>query len=540
MKNIAFLSLLGSLLSLFPISQATACGGFFCEAVPVDQAGEQIVFHQQGNEITAMVRILYQGEAERFSWVVPVPTIPEISTGDDGTFDQLDLATRPQFLLQREGNGCPVPNPSPVASPDPDSPTSPEDGGVTVEETLSVGPFEIDILSSTNPEALANWLLENDYDLSDRGVELIAPYVADGMKFVAVKLRSGQPTGSIRPLIMKYQSDTPMIPIRLTAVAAQDDMGVLTWVVSDARAVPENYLHVIPNYTRLNWYAGANNAYVSYQSLITEAMNEAGGQGFATDMAGRINSELTNALPDGQSLRDFLSDIDSDNDATFLSNLIASTSSAEFQLEVSTALPLRPGEDNSIYFEPLALQANYTTEELANAREVLRDAYIRVVIEPIEESTALFSNGRYLTRLYTTLSADEMTVDPVFVYNNDMPDQSATREAKLVASCGSNGTEWNLTLGAGTGREGERVIDANAEIPFGAAPAAVSTQASTSIIERTSADAAPELVNENKFPTLALNEAAGSGDDDDDGFLGSLDWWWLLLLMGSLAWMRRD
>ena len=39
--------------------------------------------------------------------------------------------------------------------------------------------------SSDDAEAMATWLEENDYDLTDRGAELIAPYVEEGMNFVA-------------------------------------------------------------------------------------------------------------------------------------------------------------------------------------------------------------------------------------------------------------------------------------------------------------------------------------------------------------------
>jgi hypothetical protein len=51
----------------------------------------------------------------------------------------------------------------------------------------------------------------------------------------------GATSGSIRPIVLTYEATRPMIPIKLTAVAANDDMGVLTWVLSEAQAVPKNY-----------------------------------------------------------------------------------------------------------------------------------------------------------------------------------------------------------------------------------------------------------------------------------------------------------
>lgn len=141
-----------------------------------------------------------------------------------------------------------------------------------------MGPFDAQIISGDDSQAVASWLAENNFDLTDRGAELLEPYVDANMKFVVLKLQSDRDVGNIQPIIMKYESEQPMIPLRLTAIAAEDDMGVLVWLLSDSRAVPENFLHVTPNYTQLNWYTGSRNAYVSYQSLITAAMDEAGGQ----------------------------------------------------------------------------------------------------------------------------------------------------------------------------------------------------------------------------------------------------------------------
>ena len=527
-----------------------ACGGFFCQTTPINQAGEQIVFRQEGNEITAMVRILYSGSAEEFSWVVPVPNTPEISLGSDITFTQLEFATRPQFFLERRGEQCEefVPNFSGTA--DSATPGNDEDdSGVVVEEEFTVGPFDIDIVSSDNPDDLAIWLQDNGYELTDRGAELLAPYITDGMKFVAVKLLNGEDTGSIQPLLMKYTSDNPVIPIRLTAVAAMPDMGVLAWIVADARAVPENYEHVTPNYTRLNWYTGSGNAYASYQTLITDAMNEtAEGQGFATDFAGGISDELVSQLSTTDAFESFLADLDGLSDAEYISRVlfefIFSGGSFDARLAVlQRELPLQDGSDNFIYQDPAALQFLYSPEQLRAARIALQDVIVTREIEPIRNATALLPQGAYMTRLFTTLSAEEMTRDPIFSYNASMPDQPIERNALLESSCGENGTEWTLTLGEGTDREGEVVVAANQPVPVSAAPAGVDTQPAAILRERTSDDAAPELLfmaEPGVLEIAADGSVINTGiiSDDDSGFLGSSGPALLLLVSGFLA-LRR-
>ena len=60
------------------VDEARACGGFFCQAVPINQAAEQIIFRQNGDQVTAVVLIQYVGDAEDFSWVLPVPGVPSL------------------------------------------------------------------------------------------------------------------------------------------------------------------------------------------------------------------------------------------------------------------------------------------------------------------------------------------------------------------------------------------------------------------------------------------------------------------------------
>lgn len=526
--------------ALLPPSAANACGGLFCQNVPVDQAGEQILFHQDGEYITAMVRILYEGESENFSWVVPVPDTPELSTGSDAFFDELEQLSRPQFILETKGSSCPIDFADAGSTDGGDlSLGTSAEGDVVVEQSLSVGPFAIEIVSSTNPDEMASWLEQNDYDLSDRGRELIAPYVEAGMKFVAVKLRSGQSTGSIQPLVMKYKSSKPMVPIRLTAVAALEDMGILVWLVSDARAVPDNYLHVQPNYTRLNWYRGTRNAYASYQSLITDAMDEAGGQGFATDFAGPITETITGFMTSPEDLKalTFLSQSELPSEER-LQALYTDTRTPEGLLDrFPVLLPLPQEFSERVYTNAEDMASLFSREQLNSAIDELVLAYNDVAVEPLETSFKLIPQGQYLTRLYTTLSADEMTVDPSFEFNPTMPEQSLERHATLELVCGNEGTQWWLTLGEGTGRQGERVISANAVEPL-AVPSAAQSQSPVYTAARTFGNADPLVEVINQFAELRVNGGAQiEGDSKDNGFLGGMSIWWLML--GLSLWVGR-
>lgn len=535
----------GALLSVGALDRVEACGGFFCQLVPIDQAGEQIIFRQDGDMVTAIVLIQYAGDASDFSWVVPVPGIPELSTGSDLIFSPLEQITRPQFILETTGDACQTDFNFffGLASSPPSATGESADGGVEILDTLTVGPFDVQVVSSTDAEALATWLTDNNYDLSDRGRELITPYVEQGMNFVALRLQQDRSVGDLQPLIMRYVSNQPMIPIRLTAVAAQPDMGVIVWLLGDSRAVPLNYLHVTPNYTRLNWYAGARNAYISYQGLITAAMNEAGGQGFATDFAGR-DPNLMAQLPT----------------VTTFSNELIRLSAITRDAEVITAaaggfvfpqtkvlailrreLPLPVGEGEFIYQIPELLESTFTTAELTAARTALLLELTSSVIDPLMETLAIFDGDPYLTRLYTTLSPEEMTLDPVFSFNPDLGDQALARNATMNLGCTLLGSSWTLTLGPGTGRNGEVVINGSGSPPGFTPPVIV--QDAIWRTEMIDVSGPPTVITQKQF---GVAQVIGTGSSNvlqlcgsGTGICGAGIAGVLLFMMFGLRLMRR-
>lgn len=80
-------------------------------------------------------------------------------------------------------------------------------------------------------------------------VRFIAParpecvYVDEQFAFVAMRLLDGATSDAIKPIEITYPAKNPMIPIRLTAVAATT-MPVFVWIIADEQAVPANDEHM--------------------------------------------------------------------------------------------------------------------------------------------------------------------------------------------------------------------------------------------------------------------------------------------------------
>ncbi len=449
---------------------AAACGGFFCNnALPVNQAAERIIFADNGDgTVTAVVQILYSGPGEDFAWVLPVPGRPDVGVSSDAVFTALQLQTDPQFQLLRVMDDSCTPPPSSVfvdmGGPVDGSLPGGGGGGVMVVDAGTVGPFDFVILSVTGmpddpADVAVEWLVEGGYDVADLGPDTLRPYLEAGMNLIAFRLTKGSDTGSIRPIVMTYEAARPMIPIRPTAVAAEEDMGVMVWVLGESRALPLNYRHLVLNEARLNWFQPASN----YDLLVSEAADEAGGQGFVTEYA-EPTSALQPILP--PVLRDFLAPgrWGRTDDVSLVRNVLR-------QLVVSTAAG--PGGFQQTYldgvrdvvrdFVPLPdelsvddfLRCPFCAGESGDLGGFDRAAFLEAMdaqaIAPVRDADALLASRPYVTRLYTTMSAAEMTVDPEFDFNPDLPAVPRLRQATLRTTCpqGWDRRTQRLTLASG-------------------------------------------------------------------------------------------
>ena len=331
---------LGLLTLLLLIAQPTfACGGLFCQNIPVDQAAERIIFSVDPGVVNAYVQINYTGNAPDFAWVVPVPTVPEVDVAEMDSFNELQAATDPVFMLppvpdcmfnQQRGIAQMAPAAAESAAED-----------VTVFASGEAGPYAYDVVGTEtgNANALIDWLNENNYRITPEMEPLVFVYVREGMVFLAMKLQPNQGVQDIQPVKMTYQADYPTIPIRLTAVAATPDMGIYTWVFGRGRAESLNYagIEIGDNDIQVTSPFGGG---TNYLTLVRDEIDRFGGQAFVTE-----------------------------------------------------------------YAQP--------TQQLN-------------VVDPLLQD--LRSRYPYITRFYGQMSPNEMTVDPSFNFNNQLPDVSNVRD----------------------------------------------------------------------------------------------------------------
>lgn len=329
---------------------ALACGGFFCGQQPVDQQAERILFAVGASETDMIVQISYRGEASEFAWVLPLGFVPEAS--DLGTFSplaltQLDANTAPIFVRPHDPEcGSLVLN---GGGSDADTP------GVTVHLTDVVGPYEVAVIEGGDAAELVTWLRDHHFRVTDRMIPYVEAYVAEGMKLLALRLIGDRGIEDIEPFRITMPTTTPSIPIRLTALAAEPEMGVLVFVFASRRYGPANWSELEIDPSTLRYASHAWPAETDYLARVARDADALDGRAFVTELAG----------------------------------------------------PTAP-------LLELVQRTMPRSDDETRARRDLED---------------LLRAHPYLTRMYARLSADEMTIDPMFSPHGgpDVP-----REVQLV------------------------------------------------------------------------------------------------------------
>ena len=510
----------GSLLaSAVAPKEARACGCLVLSdvSVPTVQAGERILFAQDSGTVTAIIQIQYQGKPGDFGWLVPLPAVPKNRLGQDGIdvstdelFTQLLATTTPSYTVTRASTcnsnfggygGGSSPNfgcSSNSVSGAPEATygiaadmATPEKPSPLVVQS-SVGPYDFAVLKADSQADMLTWLQNNRYVVPAGSDAAVSPYIRPGAYFLALKLRADQKTGDVQPIVLRYQSDYPMVPLTLTSVGALPHMGVQVWVLGRARAIPRNYYHVVLNDAQLDLLSNVGN----YSQVVTAAVAEAPRRhAFVTEYAGSSGVMAGVLYNTGRFAR--LGELRAISDPfqyvqTALNPELGFTpspfidgarrfqqSSAALAAVLAQYIPEPPslaarGVSLLTYYQSLDYYLHIDSQrggpdydavalklQTFDPLAVTADLQSRIVT-PDQEAQQLFDTHPQLTRLYTTISPEDMNVDPVFGFNAELADVPLSHNASLTQGC----DPYDLTLQTDSGVGVLRWTPSDPQLPY--------------------------------------------------------------------------
>jgi hypothetical protein len=446
------------LVALAP-THAQACGGTFCDIgqgptiMPVDQTGETIVFwiDESGPEpfTEAHIQIQYEGEAEEFAWIIPVTAVPEVLVGSQALFDNMLQGTVPTFVQRTDtvgdcngggfGFGCSADAAGDGGYWEPYAETGGnEDGGPDILDRGFAGAFEYVTLTGDSVDEVVTWLEMAGYAQDEDAPPILEEYLQEDFVFVAVKLRSGADVEEIHPLAIRYPGVEPCIPIRLTRIAAVDDMAIRAFFLGDARVAPTNWPHVVINHSRLDY---ANGAAGNYAQIVSLAIDEAGGRAFVTEYAGSDALVSTTGIHDPLWNSAAFAEIAATEVVYELAaqNLVACLNGCVFEHPLvesllATFLPPPDGVDAHDFWECVSCYEGLIDPNAWDAA-AFAAAFEERIAGPGQHALDMLSDADYLTRLYTVISPHEMIEDPLFHETSGLEEVDPTITSTQVFDC---------------------------------------------------------------------------------------------------------
>ena len=204
-----------------------------------------IVFDDMVEKI--IFQVDYEGEAEDFAWVIPIPSYPYLFSVGDEIFYELHKLTQPPPVIYGCGWGNGIPTPGL------------EDGGVHIWEENQVGIYDTTTLSASDPNSLIDWLNDNGYTFPTGGQGVLNHYIQKNWFFVTMKIQSGELidnteyySGAIQPLGVMFFSEEMIYPMKISALSTPSwGTEVLIYAFSDNRvffpgSMEEYYSSITP------------------------------------------------------------------------------------------------------------------------------------------------------------------------------------------------------------------------------------------------------------------------------------------------------
>lgn len=531
MRTLTSFALVG--LALGYTTDAAACGCFTPPdpSVPIVQAGERIAFAMSDGQVTAHIQIQYQGSASDFGWLLPLPSVPTLDLGTDELFTQLLATTQPKYKVNRvyEGNcsfdpsrgggfgfgGTPSANGA-------GAPGGGDQSGTPLVYQDSIGPYDYAVLKADTKDAMLKWLSDNRYFVPAGTDDAIGPYIRPGSYSLALKLKKGNDVGDLQPVVVKYASDLPMIPLVLTSVAANPHMGIQVWMLGPGRAIPRNYYHTVINDAKLDWINGSQN----YNDVIIAATAEAPDKhSFVTEYAGDV-SPMKNVLnaPGRFGAQDELAAQPSDVAFVEYMGLHQFAFTSQTVAVLQKYIPIPPALLARTQIQPPQFYSNLgywlgsyrqqNPDQFVGWTENFQPAQMAQelqdrVVTPTLAAGAMFDAFPYLTRLYTTLSPEDMNKDPVFSYNPGLKGWPNVHNGTLTYHCGFFGDHGIFGTAATLRTESGWVIDYPSGTGTAGATGFVQPGGpSSQRIEILREEGNPEVVTDN---TSSIGNALGTG-----------------------------
>ena len=211
-------------------------GGFVTYERDAYQPNQLAVIKYDKGIEDIIFKVKYEGNANDFGWIIPVPSLPKIDTKSedlDKIFNEL------AYLTGRLGGGWRTKGPG--------------ETDLDIVEETTVGIYNVVVLQAHNHEALMDWLNQHNYEIPSEKYEIINEYVNKGWYFVASRIipERLEEKGSIHPIHLTFSSSEIVYPMKISSISAKKNMQVLLYVFTDYMIYEKSDINISSAHYRL-------------------------------------------------------------------------------------------------------------------------------------------------------------------------------------------------------------------------------------------------------------------------------------------------
>jgi hypothetical protein len=251
-------TLISALLAVLVTTTAQAFCGFYVAKADTSlfNQASQVVLVRDGDRTVITMANDFEGEAEDFAVVIPVPTMirrEQINVGDRAVIEHLDAYTAPRLVEYHDPDPCLryeadelMRNSAALPAAADEAAKSARSRGITIEAQYTVGEYDIMILSATQSGGLVSWLNENGYKLPRGAERIVGSYLKQDMRFFVARVNLEEQAKSgyryLRPIQVAYESNKFMLPIRLGTLNAKGKQELYVYALTrTGRVETTNY-----------------------------------------------------------------------------------------------------------------------------------------------------------------------------------------------------------------------------------------------------------------------------------------------------------
>jgi hypothetical protein len=215
------------------VSDVYADGCFvWRKGADLNEPSQKAIIYWQDSREVLILQVKYEGPAEDFAWIVPLPAQPKVTAidADKSPFAEISLYT--QLRHRWGGRGK-----SGAAAESEES--------VTVLERKIVGVYDIAVLWASKAGALNRWLNKNGYAFPAERSDLLEHYTKKNWVYVAMRIdRSALASdeldklkvGELQPICFAFESDEMVYPLKISSINA-GETELLLYLLADTPMV---------------------------------------------------------------------------------------------------------------------------------------------------------------------------------------------------------------------------------------------------------------------------------------------------------------